>query len=182
MWSRKLSNAEEGLLRQRDTAMKEVYYVALLLARCKSSVSSATPTRGRPRWSSGCTAALRDRPCRDGETLHARADVDTDGKDSVRHRDAGAAETVALTDDGEWYATGQSRTLDETLDDLSPDYDYVLVEGIGREHPESFLGDREAADPVIHRTPHGADADLDDNLTAMVERDPSITLETLVAE
>ncbi len=47
-------------------------------------------------------------------------DVDTDGKDTVRHRDAGAAETVALTDDGEWYATGQSRTLDETLDDLRP--------------------------------------------------------------
>ncbi|GGM23029.1 molybdopterin synthase [Haloarcula argentinensis] len=110
-------------------------------------------------------------------------DVDTDGKDTARHRDAGAGETVALTDDGEWYATGQSRTLDETLDALAPDYDYALVEGYSDASiPKVVLGDREVADPVVHRAPHGAGADLDDIVTAMEERDPYITLETLVAD
>ncbi|WP_423998829.1 molybdopterin synthase [Haloarcula salina] len=110
-------------------------------------------------------------------------DVDTEGKDTARHRAAGAAETVALTDDGEWYATGTERTLAETLDDLAPDYDYALVEGYtGASIPKVVLGEREAADPVIHRASRGADADLDTIIEALRERDPYVTLETLVDE
>ncbi|MDS0258221.1 molybdopterin synthase [Haloarcula sp. S1CR25-12] len=108
-------------------------------------------------------------------------DVETDGKDTARHRAAGAAETVALTDDGEWFATGESRTLAETLDALAPDYDYAFVEGYsGSSLPKVVLGDREAADPVVHRADRGSEADLDAVLDALAERDPYITLETLV--
>ena len=108
-------------------------------------------------------------------------DVDTEGKDTARHRAAGASETVALTDDGEWFATGESRTLGETLDALAPDYDYAFVEGYSDSSlPKVVLGDREAADPVIHRADSGEAADLDAILTALEERDPYITLETLV--
>ena len=108
-------------------------------------------------------------------------DVDTEGKDTARHRSAGAVETVALTDDGAWFATGESRTLTETLDALAPDYDYAFVEGYSDSAlPKVVLGDREAADPVLHRADSGGAADLDVVLDALDDRDPYITLETLV--
>jgi len=109
-------------------------------------------------------------------------DVDTEGKDTARHRAAGAAETVALTDDGSWFATGQGRTLTETLDALAPDYDYAFVEGYSDSSlPKVVLGDREAADPVLARFDSGERADLDTILDALEARDPYVTLDTLVA-
>ncbi len=109
--------------------------------------------------------------------------IDTDGKDTARHRAAGAAETVALTEDGGWFATGESRDLTETLEGLAPDYDYVFVEGYSDSSlPKVVLGDCEAADPVIHRAGSGADADLDEILAALDERDPYVTLSSLVQE
>jgi len=109
-------------------------------------------------------------------------DVDTAGKDTARHRAAGAAETVALTDDGEWFATGESRTLADTLDALASDYDYAFVEGYSDAAiPKVALGDREATDPVLKRFDSGESADLDAVLDALAERDPYVTLETLVA-
>lgn len=108
-------------------------------------------------------------------------DIDTDGKDTDRHRAAGAAETVALTDDGDWFATGESRTLTDTLDELAPAYDYAFVEGYGDASiPKVVLDEREAADPVIYRANSGERADLDAILDALDERDPYVTLETLV--
>jgi molybdopterin synthase catalytic subunit len=108
-------------------------------------------------------------------------DVDTEGKDTARHRAAGAAETVALTDEGEWFATGESRNLTETLDTLAPEYDYAFVEGYSQSSlPKVVLGDREAADPVLARFDSGESADLDAILDALDERDPYVTLSTLV--
>jgi len=108
-------------------------------------------------------------------------DIDTEGKDTARHRAAGAAQTVALTEDGEWFATGASRTLPETLNALAPDYDYAFVEGYSESRlPKVVLGDRTGEDPVIYRAESGADADLDAILTALSERDPYVTLSTLV--
>lgn len=110
-------------------------------------------------------------------------DVDTDGKDTARHRAAGASETVALTEDGGWFATGGSRGLTETLDDLAPDYDYVFVEGYSDSSlPKVVLGDRDAADPVVHRAKRGADADLDSVLAALDDQDPYVTLASLVTQ
>ena len=43
-----------------------------------------------------------------------------------------------------------------------------------------MLGDREAADPVLYRADSGASADLDTILTALDERDPYVSLGTLV--
>ncbi|MFC6976115.1 molybdopterin synthase [Halomicroarcula sp. GCM10025709] len=108
-------------------------------------------------------------------------DVDTEGKDTARHRAAGASETVALTDDGEWFATGEDRSLPATLDALAPEYDYALVEGYSDAAiPKVVLGDRDAADPVVHRADSGSEADLDAVVDAMRGRDPYVTLETLV--
>ncbi|MFC7020665.1 MULTISPECIES: molybdopterin synthase [Haloarcula] len=110
-------------------------------------------------------------------------DVDTDGKDTDRHRAAGAATTVATTDDGGWFATGESRTLAETLDDLAPDFDYVFVEGYSDASiPKVVLGDRQAVDPVVHRAADGETADVDAVLEAADARDPYVTLASLVRE
>ena len=89
--------------------------------------------------------------------------------------------TVALTDEGGWVATGDSRSLTDTLDALAPDYDYAVVEGYGDAAiPKVALGDRAAADPVLARFDSAEDADLDTILDALAERDPYATLETLV--
>lgn len=63
---------------------------------------------------------------------HHRFDVDQPGKDSWRHREAGATE-VLLTSSRRWALMHELRgasepTLDEQLDRLSP-CDLVLVEG-----------------------------------------------------
>ena len=109
-------------------------------------------------------------------------DIDTEGTDTARHRAAGAAETVALTDDGGWVATGEARTLSKTLDALAPEYDYAFVEGYGDAAiPKVVLGDCEAADPVVGRFDSGERADLDAILGALDERDPYVTLSTLIA-
>ncbi|WP_262176272.1 molybdopterin synthase [Haloarcula laminariae] len=129
-----------------------------LIERCGADARIATVTHG-PRSS----------------------DVTEPGDDIARHRAAGAAETVSLTDDGEWVAAGSSRTLTDTLDALAPDYDYAFVEGHGDAAiPKVVLGDREAADPVLARFDDGENADLDAILAALDERDPYVTLETLV--
>lgn len=67
---------------------------------------------------------------------HHRFDVDTPGKDSYRHRQAGARE-VLLTSDHRWVLMhelkgGEQPTLEEQLARLSP-CDLVIVEGFKRE-------------------------------------------------
>ncbi|MFC7028334.1 molybdopterin synthase [Halomicroarcula sp. GCM10025324] len=109
--------------------------------------------------------------------------VDTDRTDIARHRTAGAATTVATTDDGEWVASGESRTLDETLTELAPAFDYVFVDGYPDSSlPKVVLGDRPATDPVVHRADDGETADLDAILDALAAQDPYVTLESLVRE
>jgi len=108
-------------------------------------------------------------------------DTDTEEKATAPHRAAGAAETVALTDSGEWFATGESRSLTDTLDALAPDYDYAFVEGYSDASlPKVVVGEREAADPVVARFDSTEGAALDTILAALDERDPYVTLETLV--
>lgn len=110
-------------------------------------------------------------------------DVETEGKDTARHRAAGAEATFATTDAGEWFATGGSRTLDATLDELAPAYDYVFVEGYSEASiPKVVLGERDAADPVLHRAASADDVDVDAVLAELDALDPYVTLEALVQE
>jgi len=112
---------------------------------------------------------------------HAPA-IDTDGKDTARHRAAGAEATYGITDDEGWFATGTSRTLDETLTELSTEYDYAVVEGYSEaDLPQVVLGGRDHAGPVLA---DGADADAIDLsavLAAVEEHEPFESLESLVA-
>jgi molybdopterin synthase catalytic subunit len=108
-------------------------------------------------------------------------DVDTDGKDTARHRGAGAHRTVGLTDDEEWFATGNHRTLDDTLDALAPDHDYVLVEGFsGADIPQVVLGGRDHRGPALVEASEADAVDLDEVLDELAGTEPLETLESLV--
>ncbi|WP_436934969.1 molybdopterin synthase [Halovenus marina] len=110
-------------------------------------------------------------------------DVDTEGKDTARHRSAGATHTVGLTDDGSWFATGQEQTLDDVLDQYTPKYDYALVEGFSDSTlPKVVLGDRPAADPIVATAPDADALDVDAVVKAIDDQDPRETLESLVSQ
>jgi len=109
-------------------------------------------------------------------------DVDTEGKDTARHRAAGADATYGLCDDAGWFATGADRDLGATLDDLAVDYDYVVVEGFtDAALPQVALGGREAGGEVLARAERADDVDVQDVLDALEAADPHETLGSLVA-
>lgn len=102
--------------------------------------------------------------------------IDTDGKDTARHRAAGAAATYGLTDEGNWFATGTDRSLDQTLSELEPDYDYVLVEGYSMaELPTVALGGRDHAGEQIAAAPTADDVDIEAVIDELHERAPDET-------
>jgi len=89
-------------------------------------------------------------------------DVDTEGKDTARHRAGGAAHTVGLTDEGEWFATGEGRDLVDVLAEFDREYDYAIVEGFsGSGLPKIVLGGRAAEEPVVATAPEADALDLD---------------------
>ena len=100
-------------------------------------------------------------------------DIDTEGKDTARHRAGGSVRTVGLTDDGGWFGTGEGWTLSDVLDDFARECDYVIVEGFSeRSLPKVSLGDRPAAAPVVATATDADDLDLDE-MTAIVEALPA---------
>ncbi|GAB3689770.1 molybdopterin synthase [Salinarchaeum chitinilyticum] len=110
-------------------------------------------------------------------------DLDTDGKDTTRHRTAGADATFGLTDDAGWFATGADRSLQETLDDLAPEYDYAIVEGYSDARiPQVALGGREAGGDVLLEAEEADAVDFEELLAALEATDPHETLESLIAE
>jgi len=110
-------------------------------------------------------------------------DVDVEGKDTARHRAAGASETYGVPDDGAWFATGERLDLDDALDRLAPRHDYALVEGYSESAlPKVAVGDCDVADPVLAR-PSDPDAlDVDAVLDAVADLEPRHTLDSLVAD
>ncbi|MBP1923761.1 molybdopterin-guanine dinucleotide biosynthesis protein MobB [Halorubrum alkaliphilum] len=89
-------------------------------------------------------------------------DVDTEGKDTARHRASGAVHTVGVTDEGEWFATGEGRDLDDILAEFDRRYEYAVVEGFsGSGLPKVVLGGRAAEGPVVATAPEADALDLD---------------------
>ncbi|MEF8774013.1 MAG: molybdopterin synthase [Halobacteriales archaeon] len=114
--------------------------------------------------------------------IDCEATVDVEGKDTYRHRDAGAEETYGVQPDGSWFATGADRTLDDLLADLAPDYDYVLVEGYSDAAiPTVALAGRDHAGETVATAPDADSVDLDAVLAALEDHQPFETLESLVA-
>ncbi|QSG10998.1 Molybdopterin converting factor, large subunit [Halapricum desulfuricans] len=108
-------------------------------------------------------------------------DIDVEGKDTARHRAAGADRTYGIIDDGEWFATGSDRTLQGTLEDLAPEFDYALVEGFSRVPiPQVVVGDRDHAGEALATAPDADAIDVDEVIEALDGTEPFETLGSLV--
>ena len=120
-----------------------------------------------------------------GTVKHLKTDptVDTEGKDTARHRAAGADVTYGITDDTGWFATGTERALDETLDELAAEADYTLVEGYSdAATPTVALGGREHAGETVATAPEADVVDIDEVVAALNDLKPYESLESLVAD
>jgi molybdopterin synthase catalytic subunit len=114
--------------------------------------------------------------------LDCAPDIDTAGKDTARHRAAGAEATYGLAD-GEWFATGESRSVEGLLDDLAPEHDYALLEGFGDARvPRVELGGREGAGETLATAPTADDVDAAAVVEALHDTQPHETLASLVRE
>ena len=108
--------------------------------------------------------------------------LDTEGKDTARHREAGAGTTIGLTDDVGWFATGDSLTLDGALETLAPEYDYALLEGFSdSDLPKVALGGADPTGPVVARAADHEALDLEAVIDAIEDVEPFVTLAELVA-
>jgi molybdopterin synthase catalytic subunit len=116
--------------------------------------------------------------------IDCEPDLDTEGKDTHRHRSAGAVQTYGIGDE-EWFATGDTSELDlhDALERLGQRCDYALIEGYsGLALPTVVLGDRDGErGEIIAREPSGRDADVDAIVEALEKREPYETLSSLVA-
>ena len=149
----------------------------------KTTVVEALADRLADRGSVGTVKHLTHEP-----------DVDTDGKDTARHRAAGASETYGLVDDdghhdgedgrgGSWFATGRELSLSDALDRLGTRHEYAIVEGYSSSSlPKVALGDREVNDPVLERAADPEALDYDAVVDAIEDLDPYRTLASLVAD
>ncbi|MCT9094433.1 molybdopterin synthase [Haloarchaeobius sp. HME9146] len=108
-------------------------------------------------------------------------DIDTEGRDTARHRAAGADVTYGVAE-GSWFATGDERTLDETLDDLAPDYDFCLLEGYSWANvPQVVLGGRDHAGEALVTGETADDVAVEAVCDALADTDPYECLDSLVA-
>ncbi len=109
-------------------------------------------------------------------------EIDTAGKDTHRHRTAGAETTYGLTDEDGWFATGDERTLGETLAELSKTYDYTVVEGYSEaDLPQVVLDGRDHAGTAIARGTSADAIEVSTVIERLEESDPFESLDSLVA-
>ncbi|QGN07950.1 molybdopterin synthase [Halorhabdus sp. CBA1104] len=129
------------------------------------------------------TERLADRgPVATVKHLRCTPDIDTTGTDTARHREAGAAETYGIEADGTWFGTGTDRTLGAVLDDLAPDYEYVLVEGYSDATlPTIALGGRDHTGETLLAASSADGVNLDAAVEAIESVEPYVTLDSLIA-
>lgn len=117
--------------------------------------------------------------------INCEPELDTEGKDTARHRSAGAVQTYGIGD-REWFATGETPEMDlhEALERLSERCEYAVVEGYSDlALPTIVLGEREVErGDVVARASSGEEADVDEIIGALEETEAYETLSSLVAE
>ena len=105
------------------------------------------------------------------KSIHHDVEIDTPGKDTHRHREAGADTVVGVTPSLTYRISvenGDDRdpddSLDRGLDRLDDEYDYVLVEGFKSvDVPKILVGDIEESaveGPILTRVTEAREADV----------------------
>jgi len=113
--------------------------------------------------------------------LDCEPDLDAEGTDTARHRGAGAELSFGIGDEG-WLATGEDRTLGDTLDHLAVSCDYAVVEGYSElALPQIALGG-EGGEDVRLCAPDADAIDIDEAIEVIEATDPYECLASLVAE
>lgn len=112
-------------------------------------------------------------------TIERRSDIAGE-----RRETDGPEASYAITDDGPWTATGSRKSLSDLLDDLAPEFDYVLAAGFPAARlPTVALGDAstdEIRGDVILTADSAENVDLDDLAASVAELEPYVTLQSLV--
>jgi molybdopterin synthase catalytic subunit len=89
---------------------------------------------------------------------------------------------VDISEDGQWTLSGESTTVEEMLDRLTPDCDYAIVEGAEDVAlPTIVVGDQSERAAVLESGATPGDIDVDGVVDALATVDPYETLESLVA-
>ncbi|WP_253736448.1 molybdopterin-guanine dinucleotide biosynthesis protein B [Halohasta salina] len=93
------------------------------------------------------------------KSIHHDVEIDTPGKDTYRHREAGADTVVGLTPSlsfqvtpgGKDAAASETALLEATVDSLRAEgYDFVLVEGFhDSAYPKIAVGERADTEPPV---------------------------------
>ncbi|MFW5977791.1 MAG: molybdopterin-guanine dinucleotide biosynthesis protein B, partial [Halohasta sp.] len=93
------------------------------------------------------------------KSIHHDIEIDTPGKDTYRHREAGADTVVGLTPSlsfqitpgGKDAAPSEQALLDSTVDSLTvKGYDFILVEGFhDSAYPKIEIGQRVDTEPPV---------------------------------
>ncbi|ATW87539.1 molybdopterin-guanine dinucleotide biosynthesis protein B [Halohasta litchfieldiae] len=93
------------------------------------------------------------------KSIHHDIEPDTPGKDTYRHREAGADTVVGLTPSlafqitpgGKAAAPSEMALLEQTVESLTADgYDFVLIEGFhDSPYPKIEVGERDDTEPPI---------------------------------
>ncbi len=93
------------------------------------------------------------------KSIHHDIEIDSPGKDTHRHRTAGADTVVGLTPSvsfqitpgGKRGADSETALLESTVDSLSADgYEFILIEGFhDSSYPKIVLGERDDIEPPI---------------------------------
>lgn len=106
--------------------------------------------------------------------------LDAGDTNTTHPREAGITTRYELSEDG-WIATGEDRTLAETLDDLAATYDYALVEGFhDAAIPQVVLGGHDHAGEALATGADADDVDVEAVVDALESTEPYVTLDSLV--
>ncbi|MDG5775674.1 molybdopterin synthase [Haloarculaceae archaeon H-GB2-1] len=118
----------------------------------------------------------------EGPTAHVTNLESSPADGAVPDRRGKSADaTYGLSEDGHWTATGRERRVAEVLDDLAPDYEYVVLEGFpDATVPGIVVGDVEYAGEVLGTGSSTEDFDVSEVAADLRETEPYETLESLV--
>jgi molybdopterin synthase catalytic subunit len=115
-------------------------------------------------------------------TVHQVSEPPLGDEAASRYQRAGADTTYSRTDEG-WHTRGDQRSLEDLLNQLAVEYDFVVVDGIeSAVVPRVVLGGSERGEGTLATAETASTVDVESVVAALLERDSVETLTSLVAE